>query len=169
MPAYDCPKASGAQAATGGAKGGSEHGARPKPAAQKKCGPDNGGDRCDCSVGEDGRRALYCSSYGWCGDTPEYRDGSPDHDCIQYEQQHHEEKANFFDGYNSGAAARALGGAPTTTNATSEAEAARTAAARARAKAAEARAKVAAAAARADTADARARAAAAAASADADR
>ena len=168
MPAYDCPKASGAQAAAGGAKGGSEHGARPEAAVQKKCGPDNGGERCDCSVGEDGRRALYCSSYGWCGDTPEYRDGSPDHDCIQYEQ-HHEEKANFFDGYNSGAAARALGGAPTTTNATSEAEAARTAAARARAKAAEARAKVAAAAARADTADARARAAAAAASADADR
>ena len=160
MPAYDCPKAASAAVAAGGAKGGGDHGARPKPAPQKKCGPDNGGGRCDCSVSEDGRRALYCSSYGWCGDTPEYRDGSPDHDCIQYQQQ--EEKANFFDGYNSGAAA--FGGAPT-----SETEEARLAAAKARAAAAAARAKVTEAKARAHTAEARALAAAAAASMDADR
>jgi len=167
MPAYDCPKAASAAVAAGGAKGGGDHGAHPKPAPQKKCGPDNGGGRCDCSVGEDGTRALYCSSYGWCGDTPEYRDGSPDHDCIQYQQQ--EEKANFFDGYNSGAA---FGGAPTS----SETEEAHVAAAKARAAAAEARAKVgdeafkvAEAKARADAAEVRAQAAAAAASADADR
>ena len=37
--------------------------------------------RCDCSVGSDGSRALYCSTYGWCGDTDEHRGGLPEHDC----------------------------------------------------------------------------------------
>ena len=38
-------------------------------------------NRIDCSVGDKGSRALYCSTYGWCGDTDEHRGGLPDFDC----------------------------------------------------------------------------------------
>ena len=90
MPDYDCPKAgsagSGGKGKSGGdatGKGGSDALTRTqrRKTAGERCGPEFGDAACDCSVGDKGSRALYCSTYGWCGDTDEHRGGLPDFDC----------------------------------------------------------------------------------------